>query len=1296
MAEPFQVFLSYSHNDEQAATLLRAELERAGLSVFKDDVGVREGELWLERLQQAVDACGAFVVLVGRDGVRRWIGAETQVALSRYFAPHDETLRLPIFPILLGETSANTLPAFLRLFQTTSWDGTASLPDRLFAQIRQRKSETDHRAAFDGCPFVGLAAYRADQAHLFFGRQKETLDALACFFDIRPASPAVRWLEINGNSGSGKSSLMQAGLLPLIDKGWLWRPRSDYEHWTLIGPMMPGEHPVEMLAERLAQASGTGMGSIVKQLEDGNDGLRYWLRERKAACTAFLLAIDQFEELFTFADADQRLRFDGLLAAALEDSECPLFVISTVRSDFLDRFAEGLPRLVAVRNRMGRPWTLAPIVENGLREVIDGPARLAELDVSEIRETMVAGTRDEPGALPLVENALQYLWEQRNGDRLDGRLLTEQGGVAGILSSRADDLIAGLDEREQPRALELLFQLVRVDTEGRSHTRRRIPLAEAVNYAGGGEHGRALISKLAGRRFLGGAAGYPLRLITVTEEANDGASFREVRWVNLIHETLIRSRGLDATGNPQPYWPNLWTYIEQNKHRSPEEVEAERRRQQAEIEEQKRQAAKERRSAKRFRAVAIIALALFLVALAAAVSVARLSLEIALQRSRVLAQRADYAMNLGDHRVALLLALEALPAEKNWSNRLFKPVTEEAKTVLASAVLRPLGSTLSGHDDPIRGVAFIPKEDVILTASEDKTAKLWMWKDKDGDWKPSHTLEHDAAVNSARFSPDGTLVVTGADNGWAYIWDARNGEKLAEWPVEKGGGRTIVDISPDNKRIATVVMGGNASIWDWDRREGPDQEGLYRPPKLLRPLIGEQNRTHAAGTNFIAFDRTGGRVVTASWRGQARVWDVETGKLLQELSAAERDDRGVCTKESVGHCDAVFSAEFDPANPDRLVTASLDKTALIWDLRTRDPQTGKPKPTVLRKLVGHYRAVTYAAFTKDGGRVITAALDGAVRLWDAETGETLQVLQGPAIVAGFPASAALSWNEDYVVASFSNKWAFVWKFPPLTPALLYRLQLPVGQPGYSTADRGSRLISVAGLAVDVYDPATSKHVEATRSFARGPVTASIAPVGQIAVASGPCAKIYEIDGKSDNKVLGHVLSLRHRDGRVFQYEGGHAPDGKVGKIPCDARGQSPILSIAYDPSGQRIVTTSQDGTAKVWDAATGKLLAGPLRHDGAKQNAVFSGVFSRDGRHVLTGSFDGTVRVWNAEDGSELHKIEVGEPVLDAAYSDDGQDVVVEALHVPDKPVAELLSSRGQRTTTSRQRRPFGISRRRS
>ena len=136
-----QVFLSYSHNDRQAAVALRAALEGAGLPVFHDEQAIRTGDQWMTRLQDALQGCSAFAVLVGRDGVRRWVGAEVQVALNRHLGSHDEAERLPIFPILLEGTSPETLPPLLGLFQAASWSGAAeSLSPTLLEDIRKRST----------------------------------------------------------------------------------------------------------------------------------------------------------------------------------------------------------------------------------------------------------------------------------------------------------------------------------------------------------------------------------------------------------------------------------------------------------------------------------------------------------------------------------------------------------------------------------------------------------------------------------------------------------------------------------------------------------------------------------------------------------------------------------------------------------------------------------------------------------------------------------------------------------------------------------------------------------------------------------------------------------------------------------------------------------------------------------------------------------------------------------------------------------------------------------------------------
>ena len=422
-------FLSYSRRDQAAADCLRKQLCDGQIEVFKDDASIREGDPWLGLIERALDSCGAFVVLVGASGVRRWVAAETHAALIRHIDPEQEADRLPIFPVLLPGVSADALPALLRPIQATHWNGHASLPDRLLQAIRDRALQPARDRKIDGNPYVGLAAFQRSQAHLFFGRQRETLDALSCF-ESRPDSAPVRWLEVGGSSGSGKSSLVNAGLLPLIEEGWLWR-RTKIEHWHCIGPMMPGGAPRERLAEALARAFGpqlAEMSNLDDRLQGKDQALCHWLRGRKQASTAFLLVIDQFEELFTFADRDQRRDFDRQLATALNDPECPLYLITTVRSDFLNSFATDLPRLVEARNRWARQWTLGPISDTGLREVIEGPARLAGLDVSEVRAAIVADAKDTPGALPLVENALDFLWAHPSGqDRLSGHLVQRRG-----------------------------------------------------------------------------------------------------------------------------------------------------------------------------------------------------------------------------------------------------------------------------------------------------------------------------------------------------------------------------------------------------------------------------------------------------------------------------------------------------------------------------------------------------------------------------------------------------------------------------------------------------------------------------------------------------------------------------------------------------------------------------------------------------------------------------------------------------------------------------------------------------
>lgn len=586
MTDHYHVFLSYSRNDLEAAALLRAQLVQQGLTVFKDDDAIRVGDRWIARLQHALSGCSAFVVLVGRDRVQRWVGAEVEVALNRHLSPDDDGQRLPIFSLLLEGAKPEYLPPLLALFQSARWSPADPVPAALIEGIRTRAIRFDDSVAFEGCPFLGLDAFGRADARLFFGRRTETLEALACLGDQRETNPDHiqlagaanyhRWLQIEGNSGAGKSSLVHAGMLPMIEQGALWA-RTGFDHWTIIGPMMPGKDPLAKLSEALEQALISDPArrdslSRMNRLKDDERALAFGLKDFKLEHTAFLLIVDQFEELFTFADDASRKHFDALLANALLDPECPLFLISTVRADFLDRF-EQLPRLLAIYNSRCKRKFLPTISEHGLREVIEQPARLAGIDASEVTTAILHDARDEVGALPLVENALFTLWQQRQGNRLSGDVYRQENGIAGMLRAQADALLARIDA-EVPKgreaALELLLRLTRINDEGRN-TRQRITREEAVMVAGNGNDaaGERVVQLLSGERAVdvpAGGRGGALRLITTSTE---GAPSAEVRYVDLIHETLIRARGGrdPQTGKLVGYWPTLYAYIEANRDR---------------------------------------------------------------------------------------------------------------------------------------------------------------------------------------------------------------------------------------------------------------------------------------------------------------------------------------------------------------------------------------------------------------------------------------------------------------------------------------------------------------------------------------------------------------------------------------------------------------------------------------------------------------------------------------------------------------------------------------------------------
>jgi hypothetical protein len=229
-----------------------------------------------------------------------------------------------------------------------------------------------------------------------------------------------------------------------------------------------------------------------------------------------------------------------------------------------------LPRLQAIYNSHCKRYFLPTISEHGLREIIEQPARLAGLDVSEVSTAIIEDARDEIGALPLVENALFTLWQQRQGEVLSGERYRQLKGIAGMLSAQADELLARIDgqvSKGRQAALELLFRLTRINDEGR-HTRQRIPREEALMIAGDGkpEVGERVLQLLSGERRADAPAQAPtgaLRLITISREPRGQAPVRRPD----SRDADPRPRQGRADRQAVGYWPTLYDYIENNRDR---------------------------------------------------------------------------------------------------------------------------------------------------------------------------------------------------------------------------------------------------------------------------------------------------------------------------------------------------------------------------------------------------------------------------------------------------------------------------------------------------------------------------------------------------------------------------------------------------------------------------------------------------------------------------------------------------------------------------------------------------------
>ncbi|MDI6102325.1 hypothetical protein QLQ12_27275 [Actinoplanes sp. NEAU-A12] len=1055
-------------------------------------------------------------------------------------------------------------------------------------------------------PYRGLAAYQPDDELWFFGRERlvnELLDSLA----------SRRVLAVFGPSGSGKSSVLRAGLLPRIARDGL----SSDCGWP-VALMAPGADPLTGLVRAVATSLTVPVADLVTELMRDPGALDTAVGKALAGEpdeVELLLVVDQFEESFTQCGDDVRRRafFAALLdAAQAEDSR--VRVVLGVRADFYARCAQ-YPELVgALRDAQ---TLVGPMSPAELRDALVKPAERAGLRVEgTLVSTVVAQLADRPGVLPLASHAMVQAWHRRRGHTITLAGYEAAGGLDGAIAHSADAIYSVLGPARQRTIRRVLLRLVDIGDDALV-TRRRVTRTEFDD----DPDVATVIDRLV-----------TARLLTVTRDT-----------VEISHEALVQA------------WPRLRGWVDDDQdglrlHRMlthaaadwealgrddsalyrgtrlaraadwwaehPDAVTGRER----DFLDRSLALQRRARTARRHRRRALLA-----GLLAVVVVVSGLAVTAWVQASRAQRQH-DIALSRQLTAQSQNLSLtQPITARRFAAAAWLVAPTNEARDNMTALLTQQRG-TLMGHTGALWGVAFSPDGKRLASTSEDQTARLW--DPATGQPVGSPLTGHTGAVMSVAFSPDGKLLASTSDDATVRLWDPATGRPVGSPLTGHTGAVMSVAFSPDGKLLATTSDDATVRLWD---------------PVTGRP-VGSPLTGHTAPVWGVAFSPDGKLLATTSDDATVRLWDPATGRPVGD--------------PLTGHAGALRDVAFSPDGK-LLATTSDDATVRLWNAATGQPAGGP--------LTGHTESVSGVAFSPDGKLLATTSWDATVRLWDPATGRSVG---GPLTGHAAPVwGVAFSPDGKLLASTSEDHTARLWD-----PATGQPVGDPLT--GHAGALRDVAFSPDGKLLATTSDDATVRLWNAaTGQPAGGPLTGHTESVS--GVAFSPDGKLLATTSEDHtarlwdpatgqpvgNPLTGHTEPVS---------EVAFSPDGKLLATPSwDATvrlwdpvtgrpvgnpltGHTAFVSgVAFSPDGKLLATTSHDATVRLWDPATGQPVGNPLTgHTGALRGVAFS----PDGKLLATTSEDQTARLWDPATGQPVGNPLTGhtEPVSEVAFSPDG------------------------------------------
>jgi WD40 repeat protein len=1136
-------------------------------------------------------------------------------------------------------------------------------------------------------PYRGLGAFEEQDAAFFFGRDTAITELLARMAR-HLQGPGL--LVVSGVSGAGKSSLLQAGVLPAI-RGARLVAAPESAIWPCL-MFTPGRSPLDELALRVGRLAGADAAAVRRGLDANPDGFALTARQAALAPAPgpgrdpdgpaagrhqqprLLLVVDQFEQLFTqCADEEQRRVFITALAAAAGIGHGPdlvpaALVMLGVRADFEARCAD-YPQLAdAVQDR----YLVTAMTERQLRLAITEPARAAGSRVDDdLVEVLLADVRiRQPGAvgagvLPLLSHALDQAWRSRTGQALTLADYERTGGIEGAVADSAQRAYDRLSPGQQAAARQVFLRLSATSSDG-VDTADRATRAELTYGTSPAEvrDVEAVLEAFAAERLLTLAAdsvevshevlltAWPLlrdtwlaethadrivrtRLRTVAAEwARDSRDPSYLYSGSLLEGAAGTADRIDADPVRNPPLSQTERYFLQASDRAC------------------------RRAARRRHAVIAGLLALTLTAVTAA--------GIAAHNATNATRQAAFATR--QHAIALSgqLAAESLIVDTTdpvaarrlavaaW--RVFP--TDQAGSVMATLLAeQQRNGILPADPSGVFGVAFSPDGKLLASADIDGTVRLW---DPVTDQRVRTILADtgpNGGVNRVAFSPDGKLLASADADGTVRLWDPLTGQAVRAIRADTGPKGSVygVAFSPDGKLLASADADGTVRLWDPLTGQavrtihaitGPGGVVFSPDGKLLAsadyldgtvrlwdPLTGRPVRAVQAGPGLcgVAFSPDGKLLASAGADGTVRLWDPVTGQPARTIQA----------DTAPGPNRFVYGVAFSPDGR-LLAAADFHGTVRLWN-----PVTGQPARTIMAD-TGPNGGGNEVVFSPDGKLLATAGLDGRVRLWDPVTGQPVRTLlaTGPNVgVAG----VAFSLDGKLLAAADYDGTVRLWN--PVTGQPVRTIMADTGPNGglYGVAfSADGKLLATAdgNGAVRLWNPVTG---QAVRTLQPG-----------THIAAGGVA--FSLDGT--------LLATADGNGAVRLWNpvtGQHIHTMQAKTVPTGG-----AREVAFSPDGKLLASADGDGTVRLWNPVTGQAVrtiqaAGP--NSGANElnsnplsqlnvTPVYGVAFSPDGKLLASADGDGTVRLWNPVTGQPVSRPQATSSnvgVYGVAFSPDGK-----------------------------------------